>query len=88
MMYVLITILIIFVVLFVVNLYELTHFELNEYTIKADGKIKSDKEFLILSDLHDNTYGVNHCKLLYCINATSVSDIIIAGDMIKGKKEK
>lgn len=86
-MYVLITVLIICMVLLIVNLYELTHFELNEYTIKVDGKINNDKEFLILSDLHDNTYGMNNCKLLDCINATLVSDIIIAGDMITGKKK-
>lgn len=68
------------------NYYELTHLELNEYTI-INKKIDKDYEFLILSDLHDNIYGKNNCKLLKMINDTNVKNIIIAGDMVTGKKK-
>ncbi len=82
-----IAILIVVVCVLVFNYYELTHFELNEYIIFND-KINTDAEFLILSDLHDNTYGKNNSKLLECINNAGSSNIIIAGDMITGKRNR
>lgn len=85
MIYFFIGLLILGLIFLCINIYELTHFELNEYVIDARGRINEDFEFLILSDLHDNTYGEDNCKLIKCINDTKVKNIIVAGDMVTGK---
>lgn len=77
---------VIILVLGIRNCYELRNFEMTEYCVSST-KIKEEKEFLVLSDLHDNTYGKANSKLLKCINETGVDRVIIAGDMITGKKE-
>ncbi|MBQ4068148.1 MAG: metallophosphoesterase [Lachnospiraceae bacterium] len=85
MMYFFLGLIILGLIFLCINIYELTHFELNEYLIDAGEKINGDFEFLILSDLHNNTYGKENCKLIKCINDTKVEKIIVAGDMVTGK---
>lgn len=78
----------IFIIIFImINEYELRHFKVTEYNLVADKDIGTDKSFIMLSDLHDSKYGKNNKRLLDAINAIECDAVIIAGDMITGKKE-
>lgn len=68
--------------------YERKHFVTEEFIIKSE-KIKSDKTFVFLSDLHSNTFGRNNEDLIRAIGEVGPDGILIGGDMMvcKGKQE-
>ena len=68
--------------------YERKHFVTEEFIIKSE-KIKSDKTFVFLSDLHSNTFGRKNEDLIRAIGEVGPDGILIGGDMMvcKGKQE-
>ncbi len=79
-----ITLLIIFVIIILFFLtvmwIDCHRFVVQEYTIVSD-KIKKDGKFLLLSDLHNKSFGKNNEKLIKAIEKQNPDTIIIAGDM-------
>lgn len=68
--------------------FENTNLEVTHYTIKSK-KIPnnfSGTSFVVLADLHNNLFGKNNKVLIEKINQLNPSFIIIAGDMIVGKR--
>lgn len=86
--------LIIFAILIIVFLiyikYEHRNLEVTHYKIKSK-KIPesfSGTTFAIIADLHNNSFGDNNERLVEEINKINPSFIIIAGDLIVGKKSE
>ncbi len=62
-------------------------FHVVEYRLHTD-KIKKEHHFVVLSDLHNKTYGEKNRKLLEEIDKLSPEAILIAGDMLTSKPGK
>ncbi len=86
-----IIILLILIILFLIYIkYENTNLEITNYKIKSK-KIPekfSGITFVVIADLHNNTFGINNKKLFQAINKIKPSFIIIAGDMIVGNRNE
>lgn len=69
--------------------YEKRHFVTEKFVICSPKLEKEEVNFVFLSDLHNNTFGRNHEKLLSQIDHIHPDGILIGGDMMicKGKKE-
>lgn len=67
--------------------YEKRHFSVEEFEI-VSGKIKEEKAFVFLSDLHNQEFGKNNEKLLQAIDEVRPDMVIIGGDMMVTKKKK
>ncbi len=61
--------------------YERRTLTTTEYTIETD-KIKRDRTFVFLSDLHDNCFGEGQEKLLAAMEAVKPDAVLIGGDMM------
>lgn len=57
------------------------------YRLSSD-KISKPVKFVVLSDLHDKTYGEHNEKLLHAIDEESPDAILIAGDMLTAKEHR
>ncbi|MCR5101795.1 MAG: metallophosphoesterase [Butyrivibrio sp.] len=72
----------ILVILVIIIIYHDMHnFVVRYYDIETD-KLKEDRTFCLLSDLHDNSYGENNIRLVDAIDKVSPDAILVAGDMI------
>ncbi len=83
------SIFVIVVILFLLYVkFENTNLEVTHYTIKSKKipNLFSQTTFIVLADLHNNLYAKNNKILIGEINKINPSFIIIAGDMIVGKK--
>lgn len=61
--------------------YDITHFKIQKYELKSK-KIKKPYHFVVLADLHGQSYGKDNDKLLRAIDDINPEAIYIAGDMI------
>ena len=77
-----------FIIGFIIYIiYENKNLEINHYKVvsKKIPKSFNGTSFVMISDLHNNSFGRNNESLLSEINKIKPSFIIIAGDMIVGK---
>jgi len=65
--------------------YERKTLAVDVYEIKAD-RLKKDKTFVFLSDLHDNCFGEGQKELLDAIDREKPDAVLIGGDMMVVKK--
>lgn len=49
-------------------------------------KIKEDYSFVVLSDLHNKSYGTKNEKLIKAVQKLKPDSVMVAGDMLTGKK--
>lgn len=86
MIYIILGVLI--VLLMIDIIYENKHLATNDYIIENSKIPKSfhDKKFVVLADLHGNSYGKNNELLLNKIDLADPDFIIIAGDMLVASK--
>ena len=56
-------------------------FRVVEYTVKSS-KIEKSHQYVVLSDLHNKSYGEKNCKLLNSIAKLQPEAILIAGDIL------
>jgi len=56
-------------------------FHVVEYTVKSS-KIEKSHQYVVLSDLHNKSYGEKNCKLLNRIAKLQPEAILIAGDIL------
>lgn len=62
-------------------IFTVTHYDLNT------SKLEKDMKVVVLSDLHNCSYGENNQKLLQAIKKEQPDLILVAGDILVGKKE-
>lgn len=62
-------------------------FVVRSYELKSE-KIERDTKIILLSDLHNKTYGKKNRPLLDCIGALYPDMIVIAGDLVDKRKPK
>ena len=63
---------------------ELHTFRVTRYRV-ASPKLTGKKTWVFLSDLHNQVYGENNCKLIDAVKNESPDLILIGGDMLVGK---
>lgn len=63
---------------------ELHTFRVTRYQV-ASPKLTGKKTWIFLSDLHNQVYGENNCKLIDAVKQESPDLILIGGDMLVGK---
>ena len=63
---------------------ELHTFRVTRYHVTSP-KIAGEKKWVFLSDLHNQVYGENNCKLIDAVKNESPDLILIGGDMLVGK---
>ena len=63
---------------------ELHTFRVTRYQV-ASPKLAGEKTWVFLSDLHNQVYGVNNCRLIDAVKKESPNLILIGGDMLVGK---
>ena len=63
---------------------ELHTFRVTRYRV-ASPKLTGEKTWVFLSDLHNQVYGENNCKLIDAVKNESPDLILIGGDMLVGK---
>ena len=63
---------------------ELHTFRVTRYRV-ASPKLTGEKTWVFLSDLHNQVYGENNCKLINAVKNESPDLILIGGDMLVGK---
>ena len=63
---------------------ELHTFRVTRYQV-ASPKLAGEKTWVFLSDLHNQVYGVNNCRLIDSVKKESPDLILIGGDMLVGK---
>lgn len=77
---------VIFLLILLKSRYEVKHFIIKKYAIHSE-KISESARICFISDLHNCTYGRNNRKLIDAIVSLQADALIIAGDMIVGKKD-
>ena len=65
---------------------EIHTFKVTHYTVTAPKLVGEETKFVLLSDLHNKVYGKHNKRLLYAITKQRPDAILIAGDMLVGKK--
>lgn len=68
------------------SLYERKTLSVSRYELETD-KIRTDKTFVFLSDLHDNCFGEGQKTLLDAIKKEKPDGVLIGGDMMVVKSE-
>lgn len=82
---IIIGILVVAVLLVLAEMYrELHTFCVTRYQVTSP-KIAGEKRWIFLSDLHNQVYGKNNCKLIDAVKNESPDLILIGGDMLVGK---
>lgn len=66
-------------------LIDMNRFVIRKYTITSN-QIKEDYKFVMLSDLHNKSYGKDNQKLIDAIYKINPKSVVVAGDMITGTK--
>lgn len=69
----------------VIMIIDCHRFVIKEYTLKSP-KLKKDKKLVLLSDLHNKSFGENNEKLFASIKNQCPDGILIAGDMYTAAK--
>lgn len=87
MMIVLLVIVVLAVFFLTVMVIDGNRFHVVEYRLNSD-KIKKEHHFVVLSDLHNKSYGEKNRKLLERIDKLAPEAILIAGDMLTSKPGK
>ncbi|MFI3212188.1 MAG: metallophosphoesterase [Eubacteriales bacterium] len=77
-------ILIVMIYFIIIMIRDGNRFVVKEYVIESK-KIEKDYQFILLSDLHNKSYGKDNCKLLQVIGEIHPESIMIAGDILTGK---
>lgn len=67
--------------------YEKSHFETKKYVLCSEKLKRQEWNFLFLSDLHNNEFGMDNEKLIKEIENVRPDAVLIGGDMIIGKGE-
>lgn len=81
-------VLIIFIIVVVgISIFDSNRICVEEYVIDSK-KVKSDKRFIFLSDLHSKSFGRNNEKLIEAIKSIDCDAILIGGDMITAYPNK
>ncbi|MBQ7536189.1 MAG: metallophosphoesterase [Stomatobaculum sp.] len=57
-----------------------------EYTIRSKKITSGEYRFVFLSDLHDNVFGKDNCRLLRAVEAFRPDAVLIGGDMMTVKR--
>ena len=70
----------------IVMIIDCHRFIVKEYTCVSD-KLKKDGRFVLLSDLHNKSFGEHNDKLLQAIDRLKPDMIVIAGDMYTSKEK-
>lgn len=65
---------------------ELHTFKMTHYTVDSPKLTGEETKFILLSDLHNKVYGRHNKRLLSAIAKQRPAAILIAGDMLVGKK--
>ncbi len=68
-----------------IHTFVVTHYEIASPKLQS---WKAEKKFLVLSDLHNTSYGKENAKLLEAIYKEQPDLILIAGDMLVGKPNR
>ena len=68
-----------------ISVWDCNRFITVEYEIESDKIIKPCK-FVLLSDLHNKSYGKNHERLISKIKSVSPDAVLVAGDMLTAAK--
>lgn len=63
-----------------VMIYDCNSFVIKKYTCKSD-KLQKDGTFILLSDMHNKSFGKNNKTLLRAIEGENPDAVLIAGDM-------
>lgn len=74
-----------FIFFVVIMIIDCHRFVIKEYTLKSS-KLKKDKKFVLLSDLHNKSFGKENEKLFASIKKQCPDGILIAGDMYTATK--
>ena len=71
----------------IVMIIDCNRFVIREYTVTSE-KLKKDGRFILLSDLHNKSFGKGNEKLLQAIERQHPDAILIAGDMYTAVKKE
>lgn len=77
----------IFLFLLWVVIYDTNRFTVSNYEY-TDNRIKKKKRAVVLSDLHNNSFGPDNRRLIEAIDKQKPDLILIAGDIINGTKRE
>ena len=69
----------------IISAWDCSRFVTVEYEIESD-KVTKPCKFVLLSDLHNKSYGTDHEKLVDRINGISPDAVLVAGDMLTASK--
>lgn len=75
------------VFILLVMIHDCNSFVIKEYTCKSD-KLQKNGTFILLSDLHNKSFGKNNQKLLRAIEEQNPDAVLIAGDMYTSSKKE
>lgn len=67
-----------------IRTFKVTHYHIKSRKLKG---LKRERKVILLSDLHNYCYGTNNDKLLKAIAKEAPDYILVAGDMLVGKKD-
>lgn len=87
MMTALVAVAILAIFFIIVMIIDGNRFHVVRYHLTSD-KVKKEHNYVVLSDLHNKSYGENNEKLLRAIHDLKPEAILIAGDMLTSKPEK
>ena len=76
-----------FIFCLIISAWDCNRFVIAEYEIESD-KVTRPCKFVLLSDLHNKSYGKDHEKLIDRINGISPDAVLVAGDMMTASKEQ
>ncbi len=74
-------------VFFIVMIVDGNRFRVAEYEVYS-GKVKKTHKYVVLSDLHNKSYGRENQKLMDAIEKLQPEGILIAGDILTAKPKK
>ena len=87
MMTALVAVAILAIFFIIVMIIDGNRFHVVRYHLTSD-KVKKEHNYVVLSDLHNKSYGENNEKLLRAIHDLKPEATLIAGDMLTSKPEK
>ena len=71
----------------IISAWDCSRFVTVEYEIESD-KVTKPCKFVLLSDLHNKSYGKDHEKLIATIDDISPDAVLVAGDMLTASKRQ
>ena len=70
-----------------ISAWDCNRFVTVEYEIESD-KVTRPCKFILLSDLHNKSYGKDHKRLIDKIDSISPDMVLVAGDMLTAVKDR